>query len=369
MKNPGQPPEGNFFAGPWKTSVSRLVPPSEEYLPLAVHNLFPGQVVPFEVLVRSKIAGQTGDQFKRCCSPGQAFESGWLQKLQDAGVKRVYCHRQDQNLVFSYLNQNLPRLLRDGDLTAKEKAERVMDVTHLWLNQFFTHFETQAAQHLKQGFEYVDHLLDCFRQDHYQRQWVLDMCRYDQGLYSHCLNTSLLSMAFARHLGWEDQKIRELGQGALLHDIGMTRIPAQILNKKGKLADEDWELVKKHPKTGYLMLKTLSLMTRGSLFLVLQHHENGDGSGYPDGLKLAKIHLFARVMRIIDSFEAQISPRSWRPPNPPAKALWTMRQDWQQSGMFDAGILIEFIKFVAAEQQPENHEVRPRTGSLKTERL
>jgi HD-GYP domain-containing protein (c-di-GMP phosphodiesterase class II) len=110
----------------------------------------------------------------------------------------------------------------------------------------------------KQGFEYVDHLLSFIRQDHSHRHWLLDLCRHDQTLYSHCLNTSLLSMAFARYLGWEDQKIRELGQGALLHDIGMTKISAAVLAKKGKLSEDEWELVKKHP-TPVLSCSRLSL--------------------------------------------------------------------------------------------------------------
>ena len=84
--------------------------------------------------------------------------------------------------------------------------------------------------------------------------------------------------------------------------------------------------------------------------MVLYHHERMDGSGYPDGLKMAKIHPLARVMRLIDSFEALVSPRSWRPGHPPAEALWIMRQDWQESGMFDAGLLAEFIKFIAEEE-------------------
>ncbi len=149
-----------------------------------------------------------------------------------------------------------------------------------------------------------------------------------------------------------------MGRGALLHDIGMTRVPAAMLNKKGKLSDDEWDLVKRHPYSGYVLLKTLSIMKRETLFLILQHHENGDGSGYPDGLKMTRIHLFARVMRIIDSFDALVSPRSWRQGHPPAEALWIIRQDWQQKGIFDAVLLVEFIKFMAGDHQEE------KTGSL-----
>jgi len=339
----------DFFAEEWKTTTSAVGVASSDYVPLPIQNLIPGQEVPFEVLVRTGASGPAGDQFQTCCLPGQKFEPVWLAKLQEAGINRVYFQQQDQALVFSYLNQGLPLVLNDDSLSVKEKAERVADVTYVWVNQFFTNTQAQVVQQLKQGFEYVDHLLTFIRQDHYHRHWLLDLYRHDQTLYSHCLNTSLLAMAFARYLNWEDRKIRELGRGALLHDIGMTRVPMAIMTKKGKLTEDEREVVEKHPHAGFVMLKTLSLMSRESLLMVLQHHENGDGSGYPDGLKMSKIHLLARVMRLIDSFEALVSPRSWRPGHPPAQALWIMRQDWQRSGMFDAGLLAKLIKFIAGE--------------------
>jgi HD-GYP domain-containing protein (c-di-GMP phosphodiesterase class II) len=175
-------------------------------------------------------------------------------------------------------------------------------------------------------------------------------CRQDQTLYSHCLNTSLLGMAFAKYLGWGDKKIQEVGRAAMLHDIGMTRVPAAILNKTGALSEEEMDLMKRHPKAGFLMLKTLAPMSREGLLLVLQHHENGDGSGYPEGLTLDKIHTLAKLMRIIDSFETLISSRG-RPRVSPTEALWLMRQDWQQGGIYDVGLLAEFIRFMGADDK------------------
>ena len=98
------------------------------------------------------------------------------------------------------------------------------------------------------------------------------------------------------------------------------------------------------------MLKTLAPMSREALLLVLQHHENGDGSGYPEGLTLVKIHTLAKLMRIVDSFETLISSR-YQPKVSPPEALWIMRQDWQQSGIYDVGLLAEFIKFMGKDEK------------------
>jgi putative nucleotidyltransferase with HDIG domain len=339
----------DFFARDWKPATSVVGPTPPDYVPLPVQNLVPGQEVPFEVLVRIAGTGRVRDQFKTCCPPGQKFKPDWLAKLQEAGINRVYFHQRDQALVFAYLNRLLPVMLIDDALSTQEKTERVADVTYFWMQQFFTNTQAQVVQQLKQGFEYVEHLMSFIRRDHSHRHWLLGMYRHDQNLYSHCLNTSLLGMAFASYLGWKDRKICELGRGALLHDIGMIKIPAAIMDKKDKLSEEEWELVKKHPHNGFVMLKSMSVLSREAMLMALQHHENGDGSGYPAGLKMNSIHLFAQVMGLIDSFEALVSPRSWRPGNPPAQALWIMRQEWQESGRFNVGLLVEFIKFIAGE--------------------
>jgi putative nucleotidyltransferase with HDIG domain len=341
----------SIFTGNWKATISSAGPASQDYVALPIQNLIPGQEVPFELMVRIKIAGKGREKFEGFCASGQTVEPALMAKLQEAGINRLYFHQRDQALVLAYLHQNLQAVLNDPQRPVRERAERLADITYFWMQQCFSGPQGQLAPKLVQGFTYVEHFLKFIHQDHYQCNWLVDLCRHDQDLYSHCLNTCLLAMAFARHLGWQERNIREVGRGALLHDIGMTRITPEILKKTAKLSPEEEDLVKKHPTTGFLMLKTLSLMSREALLLVLQHHENGDGSGYPEGIKLAKIHPLARMMRIVDSFESLVSRRAWRPAFPPRTALWIMRRDWQEKGIYDVGLLVEFIRFMAMEKE------------------
>ena len=207
--------ESNLLAGNWKITTTSALQGAGGLIPLPLQNLIAGDEVPFEVLIRTRIAGEDKDQFKSCCQPGQVFESSWLEKLQNVGVNRVYFRQQDEPQVLNYLTRRLPLILADNLVPVKEKADRLLDVTHLWVQQFFSETETIAVQQLKQGFKYVDILLKFIPQDHYHRSWLLDLCRRDQTLYSHCLNTSLLGMAFAKYLGWGDKKIS--GSGARRH--------------------------------------------------------------------------------------------------------------------------------------------------------
>ena len=83
--------------------------------------------------------------------------------------------------------------------------------------------------------------------------------------------------------------------------------------------------------------------------MVLHHHENGDGSGYPDGLKIDGIHHWARILRILDSYEAMTAERPWRHAMEPKEALWLMRNGWEKNKLFDKNYLQTFIKFLASK--------------------
>jgi HD-GYP domain-containing protein (c-di-GMP phosphodiesterase class II) len=83
------------------------------------------------------------------------------------------------------------------------------------------------------------------------------------------------------------------------------------------------------------------------MVMIFQHHEFGDGSGYLQGLKLPMIHQWARILRIIDSYEAMTSNRSWREKYDPLGALQEMRQEWSNKGIFDTNYLVAFIKFLS----------------------
>ncbi len=115
----------------------------------------------------------------------------------------------------------------------------------------------------------------------------------------------------AEEMNIEDQQLVDIRNGALLHDVGKIGIPDSILIKPGKLTEEEWIIMKKHPVFGFKILNGIQFL-KGSLPLVLHHHERWDGSGYPDGLKKDSIPLSARIFSIADTLDAITSPRPYR---------------------------------------------------------
>ncbi|RME27387.1 MAG: HD domain-containing protein, partial [Candidatus Zixiibacteriota bacterium] len=130
---------------------------------------------------------------------------------------------------------------------------------------------------------------------------------------THSVNVCTFSIALAQQLGFKDETfLNELGIGALLHDIGKSRITDRILNKRSALTPIEFEIMKKHPAWGVEILKETNVIPEASYYPVLQHHERGDRRGYPQGLSLDEMHLYSRIVAIADSFDAMTTNRVYQ---------------------------------------------------------
>ncbi len=127
----------------------------------------------------------------------------------------------------------------------------------------------------------------------------------------HSLRVQGYAVRLARACGSEGQELEEIARGALLHDIGKIGISDTILLKPGKLTDEEWAEMRKHPQLGYEILRGINYLD-GAAELVLRHHERWNGSGYPGGLREDSIPFGARIFGVVDSFDAMTSDRPYR---------------------------------------------------------
>jgi diguanylate cyclase (GGDEF)-like protein/putative nucleotidyltransferase with HDIG domain len=128
---------------------------------------------------------------------------------------------------------------------------------------------------------------------------------------AHSFRVSVLCEKMGEVIGLPEGDIEELKTIGLLHDIGKIAIEENILNKPGKLTEDEWGEIKRHPEIGYRILSTVNDMSEMANY-VLAHHERWDGTGYPKGLKGYEIPLQARIMSIADTFDAMTSERSYR---------------------------------------------------------
>ncbi|MFW6280786.1 MAG: HD-GYP domain-containing protein [Halanaerobium sp.] len=134
---------------------------------------------------------------------------------------------------------------------------------------------------------------------------------HDSYTRGHNQNVADLSKELAECLGLDDSEVQKSYWSGILHDIGKTLIPAEILNKKTKLTEAEFSVIKKHPKWGYEILKDSAELNEIAGY-VLYHHENWDGSGYPEGLSGDEIPLISQIVSLTDAWDAMNSNRAYR---------------------------------------------------------
>ncbi|WP_045858988.1 HD-GYP domain-containing protein [Teredinibacter purpureus] len=143
----------------------------------------------------------------------------------------------------------------------------------------------------------------------------------DQYLLEHSINVGILMGIFTRFLGYEQEMIHQLVTGALLHDIGKIRVPSRILNKPGKLSDDEWGEMKRHVAYGQEVLLKSEGITEVALSICGMHHERLDGSGYPLALEEFKINNYGRLAAIVDIYDAMTADRVYHKGKTPAEAM------------------------------------------------
>lgn len=166
----------------------------------------------------------------------------------------------------------------------------------------------------------------------------------DDYTYMHSIAVCGLMVSLARELGLDELQTRAAGVAGLLHDIGKMAIPLKILNKPGKLTDEEYTLVKTHPAEGHKLLLEGNGVGEAALDVCLHHHERIDGKGYPEGLKGDEISLFAKMGAVCDVYDAITSNRPYKNGWDPAESLRKMA-GWS-GGDYEERVFQAFVKCI-----------------------
>lgn len=182
----------------------------------------------------------------------------------------------------------------------------------------------------------------------------------DDYTYMHSVAVCALMVALARQMGLDEALTRELGMAGLLHDLGKALMPMTVLNKPGKLTDEEFAIVRQHPQEGYKILIEGSGAGEIPLDVVLHHHEKMDGSGYPQRLGGDEISLYAKMGAVCDVYDAITSNRPYKAGWDPAESIRKMAE-WCH-GHFDERVFQAFVKSIGI--YPIGSLVRLASGRL-----
>ena len=134
----------------------------------------------------------------------------------------------------------------------------------------------------------------------------------DDYTFKHSVDVATMGVIVGKEMGFTDQQLLDIATSGILHDIGKVKIPDEILNKPGKLTQEEFSIIKNHSNFGYEILDSSTNISEGTKLGVLQHHEKYNGMGYPNGLKGKQISIIGRLLGIVDVYDALVTKRPYR---------------------------------------------------------
>ena len=236
----------------------------------------------------------------------------------------------------------------------------IFEKSQLATREIFKAIANEQNLDLTHVSEIIDSMVDSIERTPDALMWLAKLKQTDDYAFNHALNVSINLMAFASFLSLPKKQIKELGLAGLLQDIGKVKISSKVLLKPGKLSPAEFEVAKKHVDEGLSILEKTSNIPSSVIFLVAQHHERIDGSGYPYKLSGKQLGLESQIAGLIDTYCAMTSNRPYAKASPNQQ---TLEQLNELSGhQFSNTIIDQLVQFMGI--YPVSSLVELNTGEI-----
>lgn len=305
-------PGGSILDKPLDKGMSSATfdPADMGMAPISASLMVAGHAAPAEFFAAMYNKEKKQVEMMPVCGRGDVFQPQWITRMEDAGMSKLYVYLAEAEAVQEYLERAAGDLIDAPDITRRKKMAVIQELASLNLRLVFgsdmsprsmTTASTKAQTTVDQLLRVPELLTN-----------LSSVLASDYSLYSHSVNCCMLAMAFGTYLHLPESRIHTLGVGGLLHDVGMAKLPKDLLRKKEELTQAEMRQIQSHVQIGYKLLMPVSSVSLDVLKIVLHHHENADGTGYPQGLHADRIPYQARVIRLVDAYVAMTSERPYR---------------------------------------------------------
>jgi putative nucleotidyltransferase with HDIG domain len=270
------------------------------------------------------------------------FTEATREKLLENNVTRLYISSENRLEYQKYIENNIRHIINDPKIDENTKSGIIYESTALLVRDIM--HKPTLGKNIKRSQAMVESTVNYILKGKSTFHSLLQVMSFNYSTYTHSVNVCTISLALAQHLGINNKSsLNKLGTGALLHDVGKTKVPESILNKHGRLSEAEMKIVKKHPQWGFEILHQTDLMSAESYYPVIQHHERADGSGYPHGVAANDIHTYSKIVAIADVFDAMTTQRVYRDAVGTFPAI---REMFTLSGQFDRDLLEQFTRLL-----------------------
>ncbi|PKN18237.1 MAG: hypothetical protein CVU71_12055 [Deltaproteobacteria bacterium HGW-Deltaproteobacteria-6] len=266
-----------------------------------------------------------------------------IQKLADYGIKEVKIDEvkglpantaikeveqpeKDFSQDYKVVAEKLHEVLIDKSIEPAKRAEAIhMRTADMMKNMW----ENPTPEKIGQFKQSVAGVVKLVLSEDATNNYLLNITSYDYDTYIHSVNVGVLAISLAKVVLKKEDKhdLNALGAGFFLHDLGKIHIDESIINKPGKLTEEEMNIMRRHPGMGFNLLLETKQISEESKLVVLQHHERYNGSGYPKKLRGEEIHIYGRICSVADVFDALVSKRPYKSQLSHFEALKIMKNE------------------------------------------
>lgn len=253
---------------------------------------------------------------------GVKLQHGYLRQLERLGIPAVYV--EDEHMAGVVVEDVVSDQTR---LNATVAVREVLDAARVRTQKELTRSVVFADGSLRTA---VNRIIDDLLRSPNVVMNLTDIRASDDFTFGHSVNVAILSLMIGLGMNYNESRLRDLGLGALLHDIGKVRLPEEILKKDGPLAPAEAAEMQRHPTYGFEILRSQPNLSILSAHVAYQHHERLNGDGYPRRLRGGEIHEFARIAAVADAYDALVTDRLLRRGFTPGDALQMLQALSQQ---------------------------------------
>lgn len=299
-------------------------------LRIGMHVILPGSWVDHSFL-RSRFTIRYKDEIKKIIEGGfDEISIDMSSGMPFTEAEEVAHGKEDMQPPEKWETKNIvPDELReavnDKNLTSEKKATIVYNSSVELMRRLM---DDPKAENIKEAKGGIAEVVNLVLSDQATAKHLLRITAHDFYTYTHSVNVGVLSVMLCKSLfgGSDKHDMHELGAGFFLHDMGKIRVDPAIINKPGRLTDEEMKRMRIHPYQSYKIMKEANALSEECSIIAMQHHEREDGTGYPMRLKGDEIHTYGRVGCIADVYDALTAERSYKPRMSPFDALKLMRE-------------------------------------------
>jgi len=271
-----------------------------------------------------------------------AFTEEAKARLDAGKIGRLLVPAKQGSVYRRYIERNLGSILSDPSVPMEERTTLLYGSAKGLVKEILD--DPRSGGLLERAGNMVEHMVQFMFAESRSFQHLMRVTSFDYYTYTHSVNVFVFSTGLAQRLGCSQEEALDFGQGGLLHDVGKSQIDPTIVNCRGKLSDEQWQEMKKHPVYGQDIMQQQGEENPVILDVIRHHHEKLSGNGYPDGLAGDELSLWVRISTIADVFDALTTRRSYKEAMDSFPSLRLMKEEMSKD--LDPDVFRAFVELM-----------------------